>query len=411
MRVLHLITSIAPENGGTTVALRALTQGCIELGVASAIVTSDTPGEPWLADWEAEIIACGPRHTHFGWVPGLEAVLAAELEKSDVLVLHGLWQYSNLAARRACRAAGRPYIVYPHGMLDPWALRQSFTKQLIKTFVWLTITRPLLQQAARLCFTCPEEQTAASTALRSVPTASVILPLGVEAAPDAVAQLRDEFFQREPGLEGRRILLFLSRLHPKKGCDLLIEGYARWLRTAPSDQASATHLRLAGPPESEAYLQQLQDLCVRHGLQIGRDVSFPGMISGRDKWRELAAAQAMILPSHQENFGIVVVEALACGKTVLLSDRVNIWPWIDEAKAGFVAPDTIEGVVTLIEKWSAMAPDEAQAMQRRASALYADRFSIRTGAEGFVRMIAEVLSASKATAVNPHREGTDSPTV
>lgn len=376
MRVLHLIYSVDPRHGGMASALRTLVEGCEAAGIESPTLTLDAPEMPWLREWPGEITGVGPGRTRFGWTPGLAPALAREAPQAQALVVHGLWQFHNLAARKACQAAGVPVLVFPHGMLDPWALRQSWIKRLTKAIAWPLVTAPLLRQAARLCFTCEEELTAAAPALHAIPFTPAILPLGVEAAPDAVEVLRGEFQSREPSLRGRKILLFLGRLHPKKGCDLLVEGFAQWRRTLPESSRAQHHLRLAGPPHSPEYLEELHRLCSGQGLAIGHDVSFPGMASGRSKWQELAAADALILPSHQENFGIVVGEALACGKPVLISNRVNTWPWVVEADAGFVAADTTAGVVELLERWTALDHEAVAARSRHASALYASRFSI-----------------------------------
>jgi glycosyltransferase involved in cell wall biosynthesis len=288
--------------------------------------------------------------------------------------------------------AGVPVLVFPHGMLDPWALRQSWIKRLTKALAWPLVTAPLLRQAARLCFTCPEEMKVATPALDSIPFTPAILPLGVEAAPDDLEVLRSEFQSREPSLRDRKILLFLGRLHPKKGCDLLIQGFAQWRQALPESTRAQYHLRLAGPPHSPEYLDEMHHLCSAHGLKVGTEVTFPGMVEGRAKWQGLAACSAMILPSHQENFGLVVGEALACGKPVLISNRVNIWPWIVESNAGFVADDTLEGVVTLLGQWSALTDDAALNQSRHASALYIRSFSI----PGRIQEFAAVINSLQA---------------
>ena len=387
MRVLHLIYSLDTEHGGMTSAVRTLAEGCEAAGIESPVVTLDSPAMPWLQTWPTAVTATGPGKTRFGWAPGLAPALSREVPRAQAVVVHGLWQYHNVASHRACRAAGVPCLVYPHGMLDPWALRQTPAKRLTKMLAWPVVTAPLLRHAARLCFTCEGELTAATPALRSIPFMPAILPLGVEPPPDKVEMLREEFYGREPRLRNHKILLFLGRLHPKKGCDILIEGFARWRQTCAPDARHPIHLRIAGPPDSPEYLATLKNLCESYGLVVGLDVTFTGMVSGRSKWQELAGADALILPSHQENFGIVIGEALACGRPVLISNRVNIWPQIAQANAGFVAPDTTDGVLTLLSQWSALTDGEALAQSINASALYARDFSIPGRTAEFAALI------------------------
>ena len=134
------------------------------------------------------------------------------------------------------------------------------------------------------------------------------------AAPtlDLVAA-REGFFARFPQLRDKRLLLFLGRLHEKKGCELLIEAFAEIQRAAPGE----LHLVLAGPAANEQYLQQLQELARRASGAI----TFTGMLTGESKWGAFSAADVFVLPSHQENFGIAVVEAMACGTPVLVSNK------------------------------------------------------------------------------------------
>jgi glycosyltransferase involved in cell wall biosynthesis len=110
-------------------------------------------------------------------------------------------------------------------------------------------------------------------------------------------------------------------------------------------------------------------------------ISFPGMLSGDSKWGAFYNCEAFVLPSHQENFGIAVVEALACGKPVLISNQVNIWREIENAGAGFVEDDTIEGTEKLLNRWSTLSEDEKRSMGRKARALYLSNFAVKTAAE------------------------------
>ncbi len=390
MRIVHVTHSLNPLKGGTSVAVKSLAEGCAMRGVASSVICLDPPQSPWLEGWQVPVCGTGPGVTHFGWSARLGAVLHQQAQGASVVVVHGLWQYHNVVVRRICRDLGVPFVVYPHGMLDPWALRQS---RLVKRGGWHLVVAPLLRHAVRICFTTENEQAAAAPALRDLPAPPLILPLGVEGPPGDVPALRAEFFTSNPGLEGKRILLFMGRLHPKKGVDILLEGFARWRSTLPLEERQSWHLRLTGPPDSEAYLQELSDLVNSLKLEAGRDVTLPGMVSGRLRWLEFAAAEAFILPSHQENFGIVVGEALACGSPVLLSDRVNTAPWAAQAGAGLVAPDTLEGVVELLQHWTSLTAAQQVAMRHRALELFDRQFSVPTRCEDFLRAMREVIRA------------------
>lgn len=384
MRILHIIHSVNPAHGGTTTAIKSLVSSCEAAGHFSPVITLDAPDSSWLKDWTTSVAAAGPALTHFGWTPNLEQLLYHEIALCDLVVVHGLWQYHGMAAHKVCRDLNKPYLVYPHGMLDPWALRQTWIKRLRKAIIWLFTTKYLLKDASRLCFTCEEEHASALPALKHLKTLPAILALGVEDIPDEITKLKNEGEAQYSGLYPKRVLLFLGRLHPKKGCDILLEGFANWTKKNGAD--SGIHLRMAGPPSSGEYLEHLHKLCGKLDLIVDADVSFPGMLTGRAKWQALASADALILPSFQENFGIVVGEALACKVPVLLSNRVNIWRWITEAGAGFVAHPSVSGVEILLDQWFTQNQENDARMRHQARQLYESRFSQKKTTRKFLEL-------------------------
>lgn len=390
LRLLHVIHSVDPLKGGTTEAVRSLTGHCQTLGHPSTTVTLDSPSSPWREGWNSPVMFAGPGRTHYGWSPRLAVELRAELSNIDLVVIHGLWQHHAPAARRACLAHGVPYVVCPHGMLDPWSLRQHPVKRLLKSVNWSVITRPVLRDAAAICFTTEAEMSAAAPRLRGVGAKQCVVPLGVEGPVLEVTSLAQAWRMRHPELTGRRVALFLGRLHPKKGSDLLIEGFASWSRQNP-EAARDLHLRFVGPAHSPQYLAELQALAAREGLRVGEDLLFAGMMTGEAKWQEVAAAEVMILPSHQENFGLVVGEALACSVPVLLSDKVNTSAWVTKAAAGFSAPPSVEGVVDLLTRWAVLDPNQQSAMRLRARTLYESSFSPATAAQTFANTMQDLV--------------------
>ncbi len=385
LSIIHAIHSIDPDHGGTTEAVRLLAR--TPDSVRSTVVSSDDPKTGWGNDWPCQVRLLGPAKTKFGWTPNWESGLRDLLEHGAVLVIHGLWQYHALAAAKAAKAANVPVLVYPHGMLDPWALRQS---RWLKCAAWWAFNRNVFRQAACICFTTEDERRLAAPKLGMIRGEQVVVPLGVEEPPDSTAVLKAEFESAHPSLAGRRVFLFLGRLHPKKGGDMLLQAFARWQVT--DDPGRTVHLRFVGPPFAAHYKEELESLCTSLGLKIGADVSFAGGVAGRDKWRELAAAEVLVLPSHQENFGIVVAEALACEVPVLLSDKVNTAPFIAEYGAGLVADDTVVGTLQLLQGWSRKSADEKKAARQLARHLYETQFAIQTARRRFLD-IAEVTAA------------------
>jgi glycosyltransferase involved in cell wall biosynthesis len=224
----------------------------------------------------------------------------------------------------------------------------------------------VLRDARAVFFTCEEERLLARRSFRPYRCREEVIGFGTAPAPMradvAVAALQTAY----PQLRDRRLLLFLGRLHGKKGCDLLIEAFA-----ALRERDARWQLVVAGTGD-EALLAQLRALAERLG--VAPALTWTGLLDGALKWGALHAAEVFALPSHQENFGVAVVEALACGTPVLISDKVNIWREIEQDGAGFIAPDTLAGTRALLLRWQDLAPQERRLMRERAVRCFDRRF-------------------------------------
>ncbi|WP_447641634.1 glycosyltransferase [Paracnuella aquatica] len=169
-------------------------------------------------------------------------------------------------------------------------------------------------------------------------------------------------------------LLFLSRIHPKKGIDLLIRAYLELKKEMPL----LPKLVIAGPGLDTEYGKQILEQAASC-----TDIIFPGMLSGNAKWAAFYGCEAFILPSHQENFGIAIVEALACGKPVIITDKVNIWREIEKGGGGLISNDTYDAVFHTLQQWICKSPAEKQTMADRAARTYQELYAIEKAADHF----------------------------
>jgi glycosyltransferase involved in cell wall biosynthesis len=199
--------------------------------------------------------------------------------------------------------------------------------------------------------------------------------------PQDKESLRDRFLTQFSELRGRRNLLFLSRIHPKKGCDILIRAFARIAARQPE-----VSLVMAGP-DSNQWMPELKRLASE--LRVADRIFWPGMLQGELKWGAFYASEAFILPSHQENFGIAVAEALGCGLPVLISDKVNIWREIRDDRAGLVDTDDDDGTYRNMNSWFEMPASERSAMGARASETYRRRFTVQSMADTLLELAHE----------------------
>jgi glycosyltransferase involved in cell wall biosynthesis len=376
MHILHIINSFSPATGGPPEALRQLVKVMCASGMQVEVVCLDNPCEEFLSGIPCPVHALDESFLgRYSFSPRLWRWLRVNAGRYDALVMNGLWSFPGLALHFAARRAGRPYGVFTHGALDPWFNRKYPLKYIKKLLYW-PVQHAILRHARAVFFTTETERDLAKSSFRPSNWNSVVIPYGItepEDGREGPAGQIEEFYGKLPKLRGRRYLLFLGRIHEKKGCDLLIEAFAKVAGAAPD-----MDLVIAGP--DQVGMQAKLKSMAGH-LGVADRVHWPGIIAGDVKWGALRACDALILPSHQENFGISVVEALAAGRPVLISHQVNIWREIESDGAGLAEDDTLEGTVRLLRRWCDLLPAERAAMAARAQPCFATRFSmLRTAA-------------------------------
>lgn len=390
IRYLHVIHSIDPRAGGTREAVKQLTAVAGKLHHTAEVLVTERPDPAWVAEFSCPVHYAGPSYLNYGYAPRLVGWLKDNAPRFDAVVVNGLWQYPGLATWRALQGTPTPYFVFTHGMLDPWFKREYPLKHLKKLMYWPWAEYRVLRDARAVLFTSEEEKRLARQSFRLYRANEQVVNFGVpEPAGDPVEQ-REAFLRAFPQLRGQRFLLFLGRIHPKKGCDLLIEALAAVRAMDPS-----LLLVMAGPDEV-GMQASLTQLAARRGIAAA--VIWTGMLRGEVKTGALRAAEAFVLPSHQENFGLAVAESLACGTPVLISNKVNIWREVVQDGAGLAADDTLQGTIEMLQTWIELSPEERQQMSRRALNAFATRFNVEAAAESLIEAIERHSVPSTRTA-------------
>ena len=362
-------------------AVRSLSAVHQRDGHSVEVVSLDDPTDAEVQAFPLRLHALGPARKTYSFAPAFVPWLRKNHARYDAVVIHGLWQYHSFGAWRALRGTTTPYYVYPHGMLDPWFKRSFPLKHVKKWLYWPWADYRVLRDARSVLFTCEEEKRLAPQSFALYRAHPVVAGLGTASPPDANATA---FLNLHPELQGKRILLFMGRLHPKKGCDLLLEAYAATMANDPE-----WRLVFGGP---DAFHWQEKLVARAQSLGIADRIVWTGMLRDSMKWSALAAAEVFALPSHQENFGIAVAESLACGVPVLISREVNIWREIEAAHAGFVAPDTLEGTTSLLNHWQQLPETERRAMRQRARHCFQRHFDIAHSAARLLEAIESTVS-------------------
>jgi glycosyltransferase involved in cell wall biosynthesis len=384
LRILHCISSVNPATGGPFEGLKQLSGVNTRRGHTVEVVTLDNPEDPWVQNCPIKCHAMGPCHIgNYRYSPRLVPWLKAHAHEYDAVIVDGIWQYHAFGAWQALHDGQTPYFVFTHGMLDPWFKRQYPLKHLKKWLFWPWSEYRLLRDAAAVLFTCEDERLLARQSFWLYQCNEFVVGYGTSAPPDNTEQQEAAFLDRFPQLKDTHNLLFLGRVHEKKGADLLFKALAS-VRQRRGSQMANVRLVMAGPAD-HPYGQEMQQLSAALGLQD--IVTWTGMVQGNLKWGAFRTADAFILPSHQENFGIAVAEALACQVPVLISNQVNIWREIQQDQAGLIAMDTVEGTEQLIETWLDTPAHEWAQMRQNAGRCFAQRFLIDRTAESLVKAI------------------------
>jgi glycosyltransferase involved in cell wall biosynthesis len=371
MKILHVIPAVAPRYGGPS---QAVIEMCLALQQASLTVelcTTDADGDGRLAVELDKPSRYRGVPTHFFRRDRSEAFkfsrsLARWLDQNvaryDLVHIHAVFSHATYAAARACQRRQIPYIVRPLGTLEPWSMQQKRPRKML---AWYLFFRHLLHGAAAVHYTTEQERELTEQSLNL--SKGIIIPNGVTEALLAVTP--NGKFRKQYGIPAEATaVLCLSRLHPKKGIDLLLETFVH-LQT--KGQLAPWHLVLAGDGEP-GYVDQLRDIV--RGTAAEAFVHWTGWLEGESKFAALAEANLFVLNSFQENFGIGALEAMACGTPVLLSRQVGLAADVAKHGAGWIVDLQQDGLRSGLLEATANA-SEARRRGDNARRLVADHFT------------------------------------
>jgi len=336
LRVLHVIGSIDSRGGGPIRAALDISAAGEVFGIRRELLSVGAKQDLKAAARE-DFIHCIPLSipNGYGFAPRLRKWLRLNLDRFDGVVLHGMWQFPMLAAARECRKRGIPYVLFSHGMLEPWSVREQGLWSYIKKRVyWSLLERQTFEQARMLLFTTQREMDESRGSLGFTWPAAEVSPYVIHTgtAPEAKAGAT------VAGLEGRDFLLFLGRMHPCKNIPFLIRAWARAMKD------TKWKLVIAGPSEAN-YRRKIERFA--EDLQVREQCVFIDFVSGAEKEWLFRNARWFALPSEHENFGIAVFEAIVRGCPVVVSDQVysashleprgRILPLVEDDWAAFFA--------------------------------------------------------------------------
>jgi glycosyltransferase involved in cell wall biosynthesis len=392
MKILHVIPAVAPCYGGPS---QAVIEMCLALQRADLDVelsTTDADGNGRLAVELDKPSLYHDVRTHFfrrdrseafKFSRSLQRWLDENVARYDVVHIHAVFSHATYAAAQACRRHQVPYIIRPLGTLEPWSMQQKRPRKLV---AWHLLFRRVLHEAAAVHYTTEQERelTEQSLGLKK----GIIIPNGVDESLLAVEP--NGKFRSEHGIPADApIVLSLSRLHPKKGIDLLLKAF---LELRARDKLGAWHLVVAGDGERQ-YVEQLREIARGTGFEAV--VHWVGWLEGEAKSAALAEADLFALSSFQENFGIGAVEAMACGAPVLLSQQVGLASEVLAAGAGWVVNLDAAGLCAGLAE-AASSSAELSTRGAVARALVRERFTWSRIAEEWSAAYGKILAAENS---------------
>ena len=388
MRVLHVIPSLSPTSGGPSFALPAMARALLphEIRLIAATTDDDGPGrhlsrvthgvETPQDGWSALYF---PKQTEFYKVSlPLRGWLRAHVTEFDVVHIHAVFSFASLVAGHAAAAQGVPYIVRPLGVLNRWGMENR--RKLVKALSFRLFDLPMLKKAAAMHYTSRMEmEDAARFGLTNLQR---VIPIGIDLAPFDSLPPRSVFSAHFPETAATRNLLFLSRIDEKKGLDLLIAAFAKISPTQPN-----TRLIICGDGDP-ALIGKLKTMATAGG--VADRITWAGQVTGELRLAAFSAAELFVLPSHSENFGIALLEAMAAGLPCLSTDQVALA--VEAAVVGAVCAVACEGSA-LSEALRSLLSDagERARLAKAAKETATIRYSLKAMGAGLKDLYESVL--------------------
>lgn len=369
------------------------------LGHQAEVLTGERGDESWVKNLPFTTHFAGPTHLgHYAYSSRFISLLWRLKSRFDGIVVHGIWQYHCTAILAAIgKSNDPPFCVFAHGNLDSYFIQNFPVKHIKKSIHYRLIEAPLFRRARAVLFTCNEERRLASAGYKPCVGNRQVVRYGIDPPPFDPGRYEGQYLAVKRELEGKDLLLFFGRIHPKKGCDLLLKAFA-----ATAHLNERAHLLMVGPDEI-GWVDRLQQFA--KDLGIADRISWLGPAYRDDKWFLFSIADVFILPSHMENFGIAITEAMSCGVPVLISDKINIYPDIAMAGAGFSDADDLPGTTRLLTKWFGLSKAEHRQMRQKAQELVRDRFLAIHAAHDIIN----IFMSGQSCAVNHGNEGLTAP--
>lgn len=365
MRVLHIAPSLSTDWGGPTKVVSELTEALAQKGVQISIFAPQENGKG-----KTQVHPDGVDLKLFpkgflsrfwtSFSPALARACQREISNFDLIHIHEIWHHPHFAAYRAAKRTRKPYMVTAHGTLEPWCLNhKAFKKKIYATL----IQKGILKKASAIHAFTEEEVKSISDFVdnRNV----FVIPNGINLEEFQSLPPREEIEKLYPELNNKKVVLFLGRIHPIKGLDILARAFGKVLRERKDIQ-----LVIAGP-DNDRYKGDIEEIFRRENAL--NNTTFTGMLTGIGKLEALSRADVFVLPSYSEGFSMSILEAMACELPVIITRQCN-FPEVAKVGAGeVIEPDAAQLVKVLIKLLS--NPQVCKEMGKKGKRLIEEKFT------------------------------------
>lgn len=379
----------AHRYGGPVKSIHEMSRKLVELGLDVTVFTTNadgpdnldvSPGNEKIIDGVKVYYYPIERPRSYFYSPQLAKALRERASDFDLMHINWLYVYPTMVAARECLRQRVPYIIAPRGMLDPNAI---VLKGTLKKRLYLNLVeRKHLYGADSVHFTAEGERQQALAAGWKLK--SIVVPNGVDISAYGLSNEGGHLFTRFPELSGKKIVLFLGRLNYIKGLDLLAGAWPMVVAAVPD-----AHLVLAGP-DDDGYSEKVKGWLLDGGVETSS--TFTGMLLGEDKLAALATSNVFVASSYLESFGMAIVESMACGKPVVITDRVNICRDVEQAGAGLITScdpaDIARALIAVLQN-----PDLGSDMGSNGRRLVEERFTWNSAAKQMLAAYENILAS------------------
>lgn len=341
MKILYVTASMSPEWGGPTKVVAGLTEKLVEKGVEISIFSPFKRGEG--------LKVINPKGVELQLFPqnfidrlwtsyslDFARVIKQNVHKFDIIHIHEIWHYPNYVASWVAKRAGKPCVVTIHGALDPWCLNYKAFKKKIYA---LLIQKRILREASAIHAITNEEIKQIKNFVNN--NNIIMIPNGINPEDFENLPSRKELEKLYPELIGKKVLLFLGRIHPKKGLDLLAKAFVIIAR-----ERDDVCLLIAGP-DNDGYQVKIKQILEEE--RVLNKVIFTGMLEGQKKLIALGGADIFILPSYSEGFSMAILEAMISNLPVIITNQCN-FPEVTEYRAGILIEPDYEQLAKALSK-------------------------------------------------------------